>query len=417
MSDWKKSVGPAVAALAAIGSFIWGSEVRTRQELGAAPKKTGLLDVASIELSPDSGRNIPEGEYFYQLTRILERDYIEPVADERKLAYGAVKGMVLGLWDPLSQFHPADHLAEAKDRLKGTFHGVGIEIRAGIDPSQVSKARKNIRSADPAMLFPEIVVATVLPGSPAERAGMKVGDVIRGVNGKSVLSWRDIKALRDMQDAVSKGKGDAAALKSLRTDFQKRAKAGIGAMRAADLLTSGSGTTLSVEWSHGGKVQRADVETAVLKLPSVEVDGQTVVLRMFEGAAHELGSKLPPGDVTIDLRQSTIGACKEVLPVLSVLAPRSQFGEIVREKGGTSKTLTTTNGAPVAKKLTLLVDRSTRGAAEILASALTVKNFAVAEGGAMAGEPVWTELRELEDGSGYTLNEGRYQSESVEASR
>jgi C-terminal processing protease CtpA/Prc len=137
MSEVKKSLWPAVIVVGAVGSFIGGNQVRIHQDLGMAPKEPTTFSVASIEVPTDNPRSIPEAEYFYQLTLLLERDFVDPVTDERKLAYGAIKGMVSGLWDPLSQYIPKDHFAEQMGRLKGKYPGIGVEIRPVYSPKEL----------------------------------------------------------------------------------------------------------------------------------------------------------------------------------------------------------------------------------------------------------------------------------------
>ncbi len=59
-------------------------------------------------------------------------------------------------------------------------------------PTCDAEKRPAFRPADPAL---STFIAAVEPGSPAERAGLRRGDAIASVNGKPVLSFRDINAL------------------------------------------------------------------------------------------------------------------------------------------------------------------------------------------------------------------------------
>ena len=157
--------------------------------------------------------------------------------------------------------------------------------------------------------------------------------------------------------------------------------------------------------------------TAETKLPAVEkaADG-SIVLRVLHGAADELSHMdLGTGPVTLDLRQSSLGDSKEIKPILSLLATAGKFGQIVSEKPGQPRVLTTENGISTSRRYRLLVDKSTRGSAELLALALKSRGIADIVGGPMAGEPVWLESDTLADGSGYMLNTGSFMPETVEA--
>lgn len=94
----------------------------------------------------------------------VRRDYVDPVSD-RKLVENAVNGMLTRL-DPHSAYLNADEFRELEVDDKGEFSGIGIEIEqeGGV-----------VRVINP------------MDNSPAVRAGIKAGDTIIGLNGKSVL--------------------------------------------------------------------------------------------------------------------------------------------------------------------------------------------------------------------------------------
>ncbi|MBS1724365.1 MAG: PDZ domain-containing protein [Armatimonadetes bacterium] len=412
MSELKRSLWPVVTVVCAIGAFVGGNEVRTRQDLGTAVPPSQSFDVAGIELTGQTV-DIPEGEYFYQLTQLLEREYVEPITDERKLAIGAVKGMISGLWDPYSLFYSPEDMVVFQARQKGEFAGAGIEATLAFDEKELVKVRRNAHAADPLMLFPEIRVTMVLPGSPAEGAGLKVGDRLTGINGKALVGFSDIRKVRDAQLAVVKKTMTPQEFGKVRAEFQKKVKSVMGAARAMELLNTGEGRILNLEWSRGGAVMQGTLTTRSMKVPAVQTGpGGVTVLKVFKGVSGELP---PVTEATvIDLRQSGMGDASEVVPLLERLAPAANFGNIVKDKGGAPQPLVTTKGGQRAAPIKLLVDESTRGAAEILALALKSKGWATYEG-STAGVPLWVTTTQLEDGSGYTLNTGKFVPEAVEA--
>ena len=56
----------------------------------------------------------------------------------------------------------------------------------------------------------EIVIENVVPGSPADEAGLRVGDVIRGVDGQDILT------LGQLSDRIGRADGDEVVLRVLR---------------------------------------------------------------------------------------------------------------------------------------------------------------------------------------------------------
>jgi carboxyl-terminal processing protease len=99
-----------------------------------------------------------------QMAKVLvqiENEYVDPV-DRRRLLEGAVRGMVAEL-DPHSSYMAPDEFAAFESDTEGRFGGIGIEVETRDD---------------------KLVVLAVFEGAPADRAGIRSGDVIAAVDGK-----------------------------------------------------------------------------------------------------------------------------------------------------------------------------------------------------------------------------------------
>jgi C-terminal processing protease CtpA/Prc len=72
--------------------------------------------------------------------------------------------------------------------------------------------------------------------------------------------------------------------------------------------------------------------------------------------------------------------------------------------------LSVASGNPSPPRITLLVDRTTRGPAEVLALALSSHGRAVLKGSAMGGDLGVRQTVQLPDGTGYTLETSDYQA-------
>jgi carboxyl-terminal processing protease len=99
-----------------------------------------------------------------QLGRVLvevENDYVDPV-DRAKLVDGAIKGMVSEL-DPHSSYMPPDEFQAFESDTQGEFGGIGIEVETRNE---------------------ELIVLAPIEGAPAERAGIRSGDIIVSVDGR-----------------------------------------------------------------------------------------------------------------------------------------------------------------------------------------------------------------------------------------
>ncbi|HMN58162.1 MAG TPA: S41 family peptidase, partial [Ottowia sp.] len=109
---------------------------------------------------------------------LIKTDYVEPV-DEKKLITDAISGMVSGL-DPHSQYFDKKSFKEFREGTTGRFVGVGIEI------TQEDGLVK---------------VVSPIEGSPADKAGLKSGDLITKVDDTAVKGM-------SLNDAVKRIRGE-----------------------------------------------------------------------------------------------------------------------------------------------------------------------------------------------------------------
>ncbi len=110
---------------------------------------------------------------FAQVLSIVQQNYAEPI-DTNKVVYdGAIPGM-LEVLDPHSHFFDPQDWSLQMEQQRGNYYGVGMSI---------------------VPIENHVEVVSPFPGSPADRAGIKPGDVIAKVDGK------DAKELSSLQVA------------------------------------------------------------------------------------------------------------------------------------------------------------------------------------------------------------------------
>ncbi|MBI2940759.1 MAG: S41 family peptidase [Chloroflexi bacterium] len=101
---------------------------------------------------------------FWEAWNIVEREfYNRQGVDYDKMTYGAIKGMLASLDDPHTAFATPSQARVSEDDMRGTFYGVGIQVE---------------------MKDGKLVVVAPVDDTPAQRAGVRPGDVIVAVDGR-----------------------------------------------------------------------------------------------------------------------------------------------------------------------------------------------------------------------------------------
>ncbi len=106
----------------------------------------------------------------------IKRDYVEPVSD-KKLLEDAIKGMLSGL-DPHSSYLDTEQYKDLKEGTTGRFGGLGIEVT---------------------MEDGFVKVVSPIDDTPAERAGIKAGDLVVRLDEKPVKGMTLAEAVKIMR--------------------------------------------------------------------------------------------------------------------------------------------------------------------------------------------------------------------------
>src|SRR5664280_474461 len=118
---------------------------------------------------------------FWDVYSLIQKEFAgSPKPSQDQLVQGAIKGMLEELNDPYSYYQPPSDFQSSLLDVGGQAEGIGVQVQLQpIDPTS-KQACPNIGGGC------EIAVVMPVPGSPAETAGVKSGDVIVSVDGKSL---------------------------------------------------------------------------------------------------------------------------------------------------------------------------------------------------------------------------------------
>ncbi len=295
----------------------------------------------------------------------IAREYYRPIPS-RQLTDSSVKGLVAGLHDRFSHYlTPAEY---REFNAPPHFAGIGVVV----DPGQRG-----------------LLIARVFDSTPAARAGLKAGDLIVGVGGKSL--------------------------------------AGVNAEKAASLIRGAPGTDVTLKVESGAakhratrtlKLTRATVAEPVVASATRKVDGKklgVVALATFSPGAHgevreavEHELHMGARGLVFDLRGNGGGLVEEAQLIASTFIPK---GTIVSTRGRTqpSQTLTAVGDAISPKvPMVVLVDANTASAAEIVTAALQDHHRATVVGTHTFGKGVFQEEQPLSNGGALDITVGEY---------
>ncbi len=295
----------------------------------------------------------------------IEDNFYRKVNDE-KLDDASLKGIVDSLDDPFSHYLTPNEASQFNESVSGEFEGVGMNVE---------EDRRGLK------------VLRVFEGSPAEEAGVRRGDFILSVNGKSIAGvGSDV--------ATSRIKGPAGTSVEL------------------SVLTPGEGEPRDVE------VKRERIEVPVATGRIVERDGKkigVVELLSFSSGAHgilrrEVDEVLDKGadGIVLDLRGNGGGLLSEAQLVASVFI---EDGRIVSTRGRSRpERVLDAEGDAIDEDIpvVVLVDGGSASASEIVTGALRDRNRATVVGTRTFGKGLVQELKPLSNGGVLDITVANY---------
>jgi len=282
--------------------------------------------------SPETAASsdILKNPVFKEILGWIDRAYVDKDPDKEKMLEGALNGLLQSL-DPNSRYISPEEAKMEQDEMRGKFYGIGLQI----DKKDAER----------------ITVVSVFEGSPAEKAGIKAGDVI--------IKIRD--------DA-----GELTIVKS--TTLQTIVKKIRGA--------KGTKVVLTIYRSGAAEYSKIEVTRDEIKIQNVifKKIGNTgyVRLNMFNGTAARdvkkaidelktLGAK----NMILDLRDNPGGLLDAVDFIASGFLPAGKTIVSIKNRDGAAET-TFSDGYGFYEEgpLVVLVNGGSASASELLAAAI-----------------------------------------------
>lgn len=301
----------------------------------------------------------------------IEVNHVEP-PDQDALIYGAIRGMVETL-DPHSTFLDPDEVARLEADTAGSFGGVGVEI--------------DVRDG-------WITVHGVLPGGPAERAGLLAGDRFLVLDGRGARDMR-------VSEAISIMRGEPGTSVSVRVR-RESSEEGVDITMTREIIR--------VEAVEARVLPDA---IAYVRIRSFSSTTTTELRTALDAAMHETEAAGGVRGVLLDLRGNPGGLLDEAVLVSDefltsgvIVSTRGRGGEVLSE--ATARGPGTRPDWPMV----VLVDHFSASAAEIVSGALRDHHRALVVGTRTWGKGSVQNVIDLPDGSALKLTVARYYTPS-----
>ncbi|MFA5174945.1 MAG: S41 family peptidase [Patescibacteria group bacterium] len=144
-----------------LGLFVGQFRV-VKNQIAVSQGENIITKLENINRSANHSQSV-DFEQFWEVWDSVKEKYVKQPVSDSEMFYGAVEGMVASLGDPYSMYMPPQPAAEFVKDLSGELEGIGAEI--GIKNSMLT-------------------VISPLPDSPAEKAGLRPGDIILLIDDK-----------------------------------------------------------------------------------------------------------------------------------------------------------------------------------------------------------------------------------------
>ncbi|MBI3622088.1 MAG: S41 family peptidase [Nitrospirae bacterium] len=299
---------------------------------------------------------------FAEVLSQLEKNYVEPI-DSAKLVDGALQGMVNTL-DPHSAYMPPDVYREIQVDTKGEFGGLGIQI--GLKENR-------------------LVVIAPIEGTPADRAGVKAGDLITEIEGGSTKNMT-------LTDAVNKLRGPKGTKVSLTLRREGQ---------TAPIKVTLTRETIKIQ---SVKSQMMDDHIGYVRLTQFQeqtsADLKVALKRLVGEGAQSL---------ILDLRNNPGGLLTSAVEVSEQFLPKSKLVVSIRGRNETVEEYRANGESPVVDlPMIILVNAGSASASEIVSGALQDWGRAILLGTTTFGKGSVQTIIALSDGSGLRLTTAKY---------
>ena len=292
-----------------------------------------------------------------EVWQLLEQQHINRSdLDSDKISEAAIRGILESLDDPYASFLDAEQFSMESQDVHGSFEGIGAHV---------------------GILDEKITIIAPMPDSPAEKAGIRSGDIILGINGDSTADTT-------LLEAVSKIRGEKGT--------------------TVDLLILNANETAPVTITVRRGVIQIDSVTFQL-MPNdigyIHISNFTESTKSeVEGSLREFEEETTSGALILDLRNNPGGLLNSVVDVTSLFIDDGLVLYEIDGSGARKDWPVRNNRRKQDYPMVVLINQFSASASEVLCGALMDHERATIIGTNSFGKGSVNTLRSLSDGSG-----------------
>ncbi len=292
----------------------------------------------------------------------IDKYYLDDI-DSKKMADSIYKGIFNGLGDDYAAYYTAEEYKDITEKSSGTYCGIGAYVTQ-TDTGDIS-------------------IVKPVEGGPAERAGIKAGDIIYAVDGESTTG-------KDLTTVLSKVKGEA------------------GTKVVLKIWRKGGRNYLDIE------VTRKIIEENTVSskmLPGntgyIKVTGfEEVTNKQFSNAVNNL-EKSGMKSLIIDLRDNGGGLLTAATGMLDRLLPKGLL-VYTKDKSGVAEEYFAEDDRCVKVPMAILVNGNSASASEVFSGALQDNGVAKLVGTKTFGKGIVQTIFGMDDGTAIKMTTSRY---------
>ena len=336
-------------------SKYWEAATRSNNQMAQLTS-----DIQNLE------RYLTLSDKMVQTVSAIRSYYVDPI--NLDTIYDRAIPMLLSELDPHSEYIPAKEFQTVNESLEGEFDGIGIVFNASTDT---------------------IMVLSVIPQGPSDKAGVRAGDRIMCIDGRDVAGE---KIPQDSMVRLMRGK-------------------------------RGTHVKLSLQRHGLDKLVEVDVERGAIELHSIETSFMLceepnigfVRLSQFSRTSHAemrkaIDKLLAEGmqSLIIDLRGNGGGFLDQVILIVNDLLPSGKLIVYTEDRDARQQKQYSKNGKYPELDVVVLVDEFSASSSEILAGAIQDNDRGLVIGRRTFGKGLVQTQIPFADGSAMRLTVARY---------